>query len=141
MPSPGQNQRRCLAGPLHARTGRVVWAGAERKYSELFIALRESLRRTYRAAKPLVFIVDNYIIHGSRKTERGLRDNPQFDLLFQPVYDPWPNRMARLWKAFHDAVTRNHRCQSIDGLIGNVRCLVNIVQPFRGNLYALAQLY
>lgn len=39
VPTPGQNRKTCLAGALHAHTGRVVTVEGERKNSLLFIHL------------------------------------------------------------------------------------------------------
>ena len=78
-------------------------------FFSLFLALLAELRRTYRSARRIVLIVDNYIIHRSRRTLRWLAQNPKFELLFQPVYHPWVNRIERLWKQLHDTITRNHR--------------------------------
>lgn len=70
IPTPGKNEKHYLAGALHARTGRVVWAEHERKDSCLFIHLLYKIKRTYRRARRIVLIVDNYIIHKSHITQR-----------------------------------------------------------------------
>ena len=38
----------------------------------------EKLRRHYRRAKTITLILDNYIIHKSKQTERWLKENPKF---------------------------------------------------------------
>jgi transposase len=82
--------------------------------------------------------VDNYRPHKSEITQRWLRNNPKFRLLFQPVYHPWVNRIERLWKALHDTVTRNHRYRTMDELMITVRRFLVGCQPFPGNNHALA---
>lgn len=140
IPTPGKNQKRYLAGALHVRTGKVVWCEWERKNSLLFIHLLHTLNKTYRRAKRIMLIVDNYIIHKSGITLRWLRNHPKFQLLFQPVYHPWVNRIERLWKAMHDTVTRNHRCKTMNELMRSVRRFLVVSQPFPGNQHALAKL-
>ncbi len=67
--APGQNQKHYLAGALHSGTGRVHYVSGSSKSSGLFISLLEALRRTYRRAKTVTLVADNYIIHKSRKVE------------------------------------------------------------------------
>lgn len=138
IPTPGKNQKHYLAGALHARTGKVVWAEGERKDSLLFIHLLYKIKRAYRRARRIVLIVDNYIIHKSHITRRWLVNNPKFELLFQPAYHPWVNEIERLWKTLHDTVTRNHRHPSMKKLLGAVRRFLEVCQPWPGNQHALA---
>ena len=70
--TPGQNQKLYLADALYSDTGRIYYVGGSSKCSVLFINLLEVLRRTYRRAKTITLVVDNYIIHKSRKGERWL---------------------------------------------------------------------
>lgn len=91
--TPGQNKKHYLAGALHGQTGQIVYVGGERKTSDLFIELLEKLKGQYRRAKSIRLIVDNYIIHKSKKTQKWLSDNPKFKLLFLPVYSPWHNKI------------------------------------------------
>lgn len=137
IPTPGKNQKRYLAGALHAETGKVVWVEGEKKNAFLFIRLLAALRRAYRQAKRLVIILDNYIIHKSRIAHCFLSHNPKFQLLFQPVYHPWVNHIERLWKQLHDHVTRNHRCATIQQLMEKVRHFMHNISPFTHTHYAL----
>lgn len=138
VPTPGKNQKRYLAGALHARTGKVVWAEGERKNSLLFIHLLYQIKRTYRRARRIVLIVDNFVIHKSHITRRWLSNNPKFELLFQPAYHPWVNHIERLWKTLHDTVTRNHRRTSMKSLMADIHRFLNVCQPWPGNDHALA---
>lgn len=132
VPTPGKNRKAYVAGALHAHSGEVAWVGGARKNSALFVELLEELERRYPKAKRLVFILDNYIIHKSRVVNTWLASHPTFELLFQPAYHPWVNRIERLWKAMHDTVTRNHRCKSLEELCAHVARFIEIVQPFPG---------
>ncbi|EMQ2878942.1 IS630 family transposase, partial [Vibrio navarrensis] len=130
--TPGQNAKYYLAGALHAKTGKVSYVGSCSKNSELFIAMLEQLKRQYRRAKTITLIVDNYIIHKSRKTQGWLKQNPKFVLLFQPVYSPWVNQIEKLWHALHETVTRNHQCKAMWQLLKRVRYFMDNVSPFPG---------
>lgn len=111
--TPGQNEKYYLAGALHSGTGKVSYVGGNSKSSVLFISLLKHLKATYRRAKTITLIVDNYIIHKSRETQRWLKQNPKFRVIYQPVYSPWVNHVEQLWQALHDTITRNHQCRSM----------------------------
>ena len=102
------------------------------KSTNPFIKLLEALR--------IILVLDNYIIHKTEAVQRWLADNPQFELLFQPVYRPWVNQSDRLWRAMHDTVTRNHQCASLIDLCQNVARFLDLVQPFRDNEHGVAEL-
>ena len=138
IPTPGKNRKRYLAGALNARSGNVVWAEHERKNSLLFIHLLYKIKRTYRRARRIVLIVDNYVIHKSGITQRWLANNPKFELLFQPVYHPWVNEIERLWKTLHDTVTRNHQQPTMKRLMADVGQFMRTCQPWPSARHALA---
>jgi transposase len=140
IPTPGQNRKAYLAGALHAHTGKLVWIGGVRKDSALFIEQLAALERAYPKAKRLVLITDNYAVHKSHAVNAWLAKHPRFELLFQPAYHPWVNRIERLWKAMHDTVTRNHRCRTLDELCARVVRFLEVVQPFPGAGHACATL-
>src|SRR5271156_5087063 len=59
--TPGQNQKRYLAGALDAHTERLTWVQGPRKTSLLFLdLLYELATRTYRTARRIHVILDNY---------------------------------------------------------------------------------
>jgi transposase len=133
IPTPGKNQKRYLASALHSQTGQVTWVEAQIKNSFLFIRLRAALRKTYRRAKQIILIVDNYVIHKCGITRCFLSHNRKFKLLFQPVYHPWVNEIERLWKQLHDTVTHNHRYNTIKQLMQAVYRFMGTVSPFPGS--------
>lgn len=130
--TPGKNTKHYLAGALHAKTGKVSYVASSSKNSDLFIAMLEQLKRQYRRAKTITLIVDNYIIHKSKKAQVWLNNNPKFILLFQPVYSPWVNQIEKLWHALHETVTRNHQCKAMWQLLKRVRYFMEHVSPFPG---------
>lgn len=139
-PTPGQNIKHDLAGALHAHTGRVVRVEHPRKNSTLFVKLLQALPRTYRGARQLVLILDNYVIHKSTQVARWLTNNQKFRLLFQPTYSPWVNQIKRLWKTMHDTITRNYRCNTFRELTLRIIRFLKVVQPPPGNQHALTTL-
>ena len=135
--TPGQNTKHYLAGALHAKTGKVSYVASSSKNSELFIAMMERLKSQYRRAKTITLIVDNYIIHKSKKTRSWLKKNPKFILLFQPVYSPWVNKIEKLWHALHETITRNHQCKTMWRLLRQVRYFMDNASPFPGGGHGL----
>ncbi|EGM6562503.1 IS630 family transposase, partial [Salmonella enterica] len=137
--TPGQNEKYYLAGALHCGTGKVSYVGGNSKSPALFVSLLKRLKATYRRAKTITLIVDNYIIHKSRETERWLKENPKFRVIYQPVYSPRVNHVERLWQALHDTITRNHQCRSMWQLLKKVRHFMETVSPFPGGKHGLAK--
>jgi transposase len=136
--TPGQNVKRHVAGALNARSGKVVHVVAERKNSELFLALVDALRRAYRRAKRIHLILDNFIIHKSRRTLSHLAGlGGRIVLHFLPPYSPESNVIERLWKQLHDHVTRNHTHRAIQPLMEAVDEFIEGAQPFPGTQVSL----
>jgi transposase len=120
--TPGQNEKRYLAGALDGRTGRLTWVEGERKNSALFIALLEALAKAYPRATKIHVIVDNFRMHSSQLVQWALRGHRgRIQLHFLPPYCPQANKIERVWKDLHDAVTRNHRCRTMTALMVEVR--------------------
>jgi transposase len=120
--TPGQNKKRYLAGALDARTGELVWTEGDRKHSAFFCQHVDELMERYREKQRVHLILDNYIIHKSKRTQRHLqRYGDRLVLHFLPPYCPNANRIERRWRDLHAEVTRNHRCPTIDALMEEVR--------------------
>lgn len=136
--TPGKNQKRYIAGALNARTGRVIHTYSQTKCSGLFIWLLEKMKTAYRRAKKLHLILDNCIIHKSRRTQSWLRQfGDRIVLHFLPPYSPEHNVIERLWKQMHDHVTRNHRHPTMRDLIDAVEQFLRGAQPFPGTKVSL----
>jgi putative transposase len=87
--TPGQNEKRYLAGALNAVTGELVWVEGTRKCSELFIALLGRLAQVYAHAKVIHVILDNYRIHHSQITQMVVASSGgKIVLHFLPPYCP-----------------------------------------------------
>ncbi|WP_233601656.1 IS630 family transposase [Corallococcus sp. AB038B] len=116
--TPGNNQKRFVAGALDARTARVTWVQGEKKTSALFIDLVRAVDAAYPRAKRLHFILDNAATHSSKKALEALGE--RLVLHFLPPYCPEGNRIECLWWDVHANVTRNHRCKRIEALMAEV---------------------
>ena len=119
--TPGKNKKCFVAGALNARTKKLTWVTGPSKASYLFCKLVWKLATEYRDAKRIHIIVDNYIIHSSKRTQRFLAQfGDRIVLHFLPPYCPDDNRIERVWLDLHANVTRNHRCKTIEELMVHV---------------------
>lgn len=120
--TPGDNIKRHLAGSLHWRTGTLlISAPGTRRDTKLFLAHLDDLRRRLRGYCKIHVICDNAAFHTSRAVQEYLyrwRDRIELHLL--PTRAPQTNPIERVWWRLHEAVTRNHRCQTIEELLGEV---------------------
>jgi transposase len=124
--TPGQNDKRYLAGALDARSGLLYWVEGKRKTSALFVALLAKLVDRYREARVVHVIVDNCRIHTSRITTCAVQQyGGRVVLHFLPPYCPQENRIERVWLDLHAAVTRNHRRSDIQQLLRDVRAYLH----------------
>ena len=118
--TPGKNEKRYIAGALACDGSSLTFVSAAKKNSDLFIALLERIRSANPAAPRIHLILDNFVIHSSKRVQaylaahRGL-----FVLHFLPPYCPDHNRIERQWRELHANVTRNHRCRTMRALMCN----------------------
>jgi len=109
VPTPGNNEKRHLAGSLVWRTGTlVVSPPGTRRDSELFVAHLDDLRCRFRSVRRIHVICDNAAFHKSRRVQDYLR------------YAPETNPIERVWWQLHETLTRNHRCATIEELLADV---------------------
>ncbi len=119
--TPGNNEKRYLAGAYEPRHERLVYVAGERKTSWLFLHLLRALLESYRSARTIHVILDNFVIHKSRVTRAWLAAcGERLRLHFLPPYCPNENRIERLWLGLHANVTRNHREKSMRALMTRV---------------------
>ncbi len=133
--TPGKNEKKYMAGALNAKTGDVQYVEGDRKASVLFIKLVQFLADVcYPTATRIHLILDNYIIHTSKITQRAIEAlDGRVVLHFLPPYCPDENRIEMLWKQLHDNVTRNHRCPTIEALMVEARAFLKAASPFPGS--------
>ena len=117
--TPGDNVRRHLAVSLLAGTGRLVVSGpTTRRNTTQFIAHLEDLCRRLRRWKVIHVICDNAAFHKSRAVGRWLAQRKgRVVVHYLPTRAPQENPVENVFWRLHEAVTRNHRCATIDELI------------------------
>jgi putative transposase len=122
--TPGTNEKRYLAGSIHWRTGRVILTEGrpkEGRGTALFLRHLDDLRRAFRHYKVIHVICDNAGFHKpdrSKAVKEYLGEwSGRVVLHYLPTYSPDCNPVERVWWRLHEAVTRNHRCRTIDELL------------------------
>jgi len=119
--TPGNNEKRYLAGAYEPLHDRLVYVEGDRKASWLFVQLLRVLLEVYDRAQTIHVIVDNFIIHKSRVTRAWLAEfGGRIQLHFLPPYCPNENRIERIWLDLHANVTRNHQQRTIEALLIHV---------------------
>jgi transposase len=120
--TPGQNQKRYLAGAMDVRTGEIHWVEGDKKDSWLFLDMLHKLTVVYAQAPVVHIILDNYGIHSSKIIAVALSHfAARVRLHFLPPYSPDHNAIERVWQDLHANVTRNHRCADMPELMREVR--------------------
>jgi transposase len=120
--TPGQNVKRYICGALNVRTGCINYVAGDRKNGLLFIQTLKRLLETYPHATMIHVVLDNFRIHSSKQVQAWIKQHGhRIKLHFLPPYCPDHNKIERKWKDLHAAVTRNHRCSTIEELMGNVQ--------------------
>ena len=126
--TPGKNQKFYLAGALDVRTGALHTTGAATKNAALFCDLLRLLAAELPRARRIHLVVDNYGIHSERVTQQTLAAlGGRIVLHFLPPYCPDANRIERVWQDLHANVTRNHRCKTMNQLLGNAGYALNTI--------------
>jgi transposase len=123
--TPGQNAKAYIAGAFEPLTGDLIAVSGFSKSSALFIALLDAIVDRYPHAPTIHIVVDNYVIHKSKITQKALeRLKGKVKLHFLPPYSPDCNPIERVWWNLHAVVTRNHRCRSIGELLVEVEAFI-----------------
>ncbi|HVK11788.1 MAG TPA: transposase, partial [Gemmataceae bacterium] len=75
-------------------------------------------RRTFRRYRVIHVVCDNARSHDCKAVAEYLgRWGGRVVLHYLPKYAPECNPIERVWWRLHEAVTRNHRCQSMTELL------------------------
>ncbi len=106
----------------HERMQRIDWRSAEKEMLRT-LSLGTNAYRHYVDKKVIHIILDNYIIHSSKITQKAVEKfNGRIVLHFLPPYYPDDNKIERcVWRELHANVTRNHRCRNMDELMREIR--------------------
>lgn len=119
--TPGQNAKQYIAGAFDPETGDLHTVEGVSKSSDLFIQLLKVLLVAFPEGT-IHLILDNYIIHKSKKTQAFIANaGGRIRLHFLPPYSPKHNSIERVWWNLHEHVTRNHRHPDIGSLMAATR--------------------
>jgi transposase len=121
--TPGQNQKRYGFGAVNFISGQLTYRVAEHKNSDGFCALIEQVVTDYCPDEQyngpkIGLVVDNYIIHRSKKTLACLEKYAdRLEIIPLPTYAPKLNVIELLWKYLRRKVTHNHLFETIANLV------------------------
>ena len=122
--TPGNNEKRYLAGSLDWRTGRAdidrgqATPGPEHRPVPAHL---DDLRRRYRRYRVIHVICDNAKSHHAKRVREYLAKHRRRVVVhYLPTYAPQTNPIERVWWHLHEEVTRNHRCPTMADLLGMV---------------------
>jgi len=117
--TPGDNEKRYLAGSLHWRTGKLMATLGPKRDGKLFTQHLDDLRHRLRRYRKIHLILDNAKFHYDARVlwEFLGKHSDRFVFHFLPKYAPELNPIERIWWALHEQITRNHQCQNIQELI------------------------
>jgi transposase len=139
--TPGDNEKRYLAGSMNWRTGTLWVTEGPHRDGELFVRHLEDLRLRLRRYRVIHVICDNARFHRPEKCKRLQeylgRWGHRIVLHYLPLYAPETNPVERVWWHLHDEITRNHRCQTMEELLGLVFRWLEVGNPFgiEGSVY------
>lgn len=132
VPTPGNNEKRHLAGSLNWRTGTLLVSPAgHRRNAQLFVAHLDDLRCRLRGTRRIHVICDNAAFHKCRLVQDYLATwGHRIVLHYLPKYAPETNPIERVWWQLHETLTRNHKCSTIDELLADVYAWINTDRCF-----------
>jgi len=122
--TPGDNEKRYLAGSLNWRTGELIMTEGfkgEGRNSILFTRHLDELRYHLRRYRVIHVICDNARFHHPERCRRVKEYLAEWGhrvrLHFLPTRAPETNPIERVWWRLHEAITRNHRCRTMNELL------------------------
>jgi putative transposase len=143
--TPGTNEKRYISGSIPWRTGQVFLTEGKPKQGRdpaRFLAHLAELRSRLRRSRVIPGIGDSARCHTSDEVavyRWEHRDRIKLHLL--PKYSPDCNPIERVGWHLHEAVTRNHRCQSMRELLDLTFAWLGGRNPFQveGSVYPKAR--
>jgi transposase len=143
--TPGNNEKRLVSGSIRWRTGQVfLTEGLPRQGRDTALFLRhlDDLRGRLRRYRKIHVICDGAKCHTSDEVAAYLWDHRErVELHLLPKYSPDCNPIERVWWHLHEAVTRNHQCQSMQELLDLTFAWLAGRNPFpvEGSMYPKAK--
>jgi putative transposase len=91
----------------------------------------DDLRRRLRAYRVIHVVCDDARSHDCRAFRDYLAEHVgRVVLYYLPKYAPETNPIERVWWDLHETITRNHRCRTIEELLGEVYTWAEAQQSF-----------
>jgi transposase len=141
--TPGDNDKRYLAGSMNWRTGTLWVTEGKHRDGELFVRHLDELRRHLRRYRVIHVLCDNARFHKAKTCKRVQeylqRWGHRIVLHYVPLYAPETNPIERVWWHLHDEITRNHRCPTIEELLDLVFRWLEAGNPYaiEGSVYPI----
>jgi len=138
LPTPGDNEKCYLAGSLHWRTGALFETVGPKRDGALFVRHLDELRRRLRRYRVIHVLCDSAKFHKQGAVVQFLKEHGgRVVLHYLPRYAPECNPVERVWWRMREAITRNHRCQSLRELVDQVLAWLTERKSFRvqGSVY------
>jgi len=141
--TPGNNEKRHLAGSLHWRTGTLLLSPpGTRRNAQLFLAHLDDLRSRLRGFQRIHVICDNARFHDCKAVREYLAKwAHRIELHYLPKYAPETNPIERVWWHLHETITRNHRCRTLDELLDQVFAWAKDHRTFYFQTHSFRSLY
>lgn len=141
--TPGNNEKRHLAGSLHWRTGTLLLsAPGTKRNAQLFLTHLDDLRSRLRQFQKIHLICDNARFHDCRVVHEYLATwGHRIELHYLPKYAPETNPIERVWWHLHETITRNHRCRTLDELLDQVYAWVKAQSSFYLQTHSFRTIY
>lgn len=141
--TPGNNEKRHLAGSLHWRTGTLFLSPpGTRRNAQLFLAHLDDLRSRLRQFQKIHVICDNARFHHCKAVcEYLAKWGHRIELHYLPKYAPETNPIERVWWHLHETITRNHRCRTLDELLNEVFAWTKAHSTFYFQTYSFRIIY
>lgn len=139
--TPGDNEKRYVAGSRHWRTGAVILTPGERgqgRNAERFVRHLEELRCRLRRYCRIHVLCDNAKSHDCRKVAEYLKAHgDRIVIHYLPKRAPEGNPIERVWWHLQEEITRNHSCQTMQELLELVVGWLQERNPFtvEGSVY------
>ncbi len=141
--TPGNNEKRHLAGSLHWRTGTLLLSPpGTRRNAQLFLAHLDDLRSRLRGFQKIHVICDNARFHDCKAVREYLAQwAHRIELHYLPKYAPETNPIERVWWHLHETITRNHRCRTLDELLDQVFAWAKAHRTFYLQTHSFRNMY
>ena len=119
--TPGDNEKRHLAGSLNARSGALIVTEGfpkQGRNAQLFLRHLDDLRRQLRRYRIIHVFCDNAKAHACQKVAAYLKEHGErIKIHYLPKRAPETNPIERVWWHLHEEITRNHSCKDMTELL------------------------